>query len=46
MIVGSSYVAVTQTLDFALVLRKEFLTFRQTVEFRWTLKHVLDMIIK
>ena len=40
----SSPVAVTQTLDTAPVLSKEFLDIQRTIECRFTVKRVHDMI--
>ena len=44
MVLGSSPVAVTETLDFAPVSSKEFLDIQATVESGFTLKRVRDMI--
>ena len=38
-------VAVTQTSDIAPVLRKQFLDIQATIECRFPLKHVHDMIV-
>ena len=45
MIVGSNLVAFTKTSDIAPVLSKEFLNIQATVEYRFPLKRVCDMII-
>ena len=45
MVVGSNPVAVTLTSDIAPFLSKEFLDIQATIECRFTLKHVCDMII-
>ena len=44
MVVGSNPVAVTQTLDIAPDLTKEFLDIQGTIECRFTLKRVREMI--
>ena len=44
MVVGSIPVAVTETSDFAPALSKEFLDIQATIECRFTLKCVRDMI--
>ena len=45
MIVSSNPVAITYTSDIAPVLSKEFLDIQATIECRFTLKSVRDMII-
>ena len=45
MFVGSISVAVTQTLDLAPVLSKEFLGIQANIDCGFTLKCVGDMII-
>ena len=42
---GSSAVAVTYISDIAPVLSKNFLDIEATIDCRFTLKHVPDMII-
>ena len=42
---GSNPVAVTYTSDIALVSSKEFLDIQTTMQCRFTLKQVRDMII-
>ena len=44
MVVGSTQVAVTKTVDFAPVCSKEFLDIQATVECGFTRKHVGDMV--
>ena len=44
VVVGSNPVAVTYTSDLASVSSKEFLDIQVTLECRFTLKHVRDMI--
>ena len=43
-VVGSSPVAVTQTLDMATVSSKKFLDIQGIIEYGFTLKRVRDMI--
>ena len=45
MTVGSKIVAVTYTSDIVPVSSKEFLDIQATIECRFTLKYVRDMII-
>ena len=45
MVVGLNPVAITQTSDMAPVLSQEFLDIQATIECRFTLKLVRDMII-
>ena len=44
MVVGSNTVAVTQILDIAPLSSKNFLEIQATIECRFTLKRVRDMI--
>ena len=44
MVISSSAVAVTQTLDFPPVLSEEFLDIQETIDCGFTLKCVRDMI--
>ena len=43
---GSNLVAVIETSDTTPVLSKKLLDFQETIECRFTLKHVRDMIKK
>ena len=45
VVVGSNLVAVTQTSDIAPVSNEEFLDIQATIECRFTLKCVRDLII-
>ena len=45
MVAGSNPITVTYTLDVAPVLSRDFLNIQATIECRFTLKHVSDMII-
>ena len=42
-VLGSSPVAVTETLDFAPASSKEFLDIQATIQCAFTLKHLRDM---
>ena len=44
VVMGLIHVAVTYTSDIAPALRKEFLDIQATLECRFTLKRVFDMI--
>ena len=44
MVVGSTPIAATSTSDFAPVSNKEFLDIQATIESRFTLKRLRDMI--
>ena len=43
-VVGSNPVSVTQTSNIANVLRKKLLDIQATIEYRFTLKRVCDML--
>ena len=45
VVVGSNPVTVTYTPDMAMLRARRSLTFRQTIECRFTLKLVRDMVI-
>ena len=45
VVIGSNPVAVTSTSDITPVSSKEFLEIEAPIDCRFTLKHVLDMII-